>query len=123
MTKLIKTIALFLLVINMNSLYATRAYVIANIKQTLLSMPDIYGSCMVRVDIPETLTSYGVDCPGQWISLSCTGDFHPKDIAYKMFDTAQMSLAIGANVQIEVNDLKKHNGYCVAERMDIYRVE
>ena len=53
------------------------------------------------------------------MSFSCSGDFTSKDIAYRMFDTAQMAYALGHQVAVVVDDTKKHNGYCYANSIQV----
>jgi len=69
----------------------------------------------------QELSDHGLDCPNQWVSFSCTGTFTTKDIAYRMFDSAQMAYALGKEVFIEVDDTKKHNGFCYASRIDVFQ--
>jgi hypothetical protein len=38
-----------------------------------------------------------------------------------MFDSAQMAYALGKKVFIEVDDTKKHNGFCYASRIDVFQ--
>ncbi len=76
-----------------------------------------FGNCMVRLDV--NISSSGASCPSQWISFSCTGDFNSKDIAYRLLDQATMSLVLGNEITVEVNDANRHNDYCVGHRVDL----
>lgn len=75
-----------------------------------------FGGCMIR--LADNPVNYGANCR-TWVSFSCTGDFMTKDNAYRMFDMSQMAFALEKPVRVWVNDAKKHNGYCVVERIDV----
>jgi hypothetical protein len=78
-----------------------------------------------RALIDKRLSDFGLDSPevswlkeASWLSLSCSGTFTTKDVAYRMLDSAQMAYALGRPVLIQVDDTKKRNGYCYASRID-----
>lgn len=98
--------------------FAATVNIQGNVKRTLIADRDRWGGCMIWVD--QVLSDHGLNCPSQWVSLSCTGTFTTKDIAYRMLDSAQMAYALGKKVLIEVDDTKKHNGYCYASRVDVF---
>ena len=75
-----------------------------------------YGFCMLRVDYQPT-----IDCQPYWVSVDCAGDYHGKETSRRLWDSAQLGVALDARVKILVNDSKKYNGYCVADRLDIYK--
>jgi hypothetical protein len=89
------------------------------VERTLLADEGRYGGCMALLD--RQISTAGVDCPSRWVSFSCSGDFNARDVALRMFDAAQMSLALDLPVNIVVDDERKHNGYCYANRIDVYR--
>lgn len=97
---------------------AATVYVQGNVERTLIADQDRWGGCMIWID--QVLSDQGLNCPGQWVSFSCTGTFTTKDVAYRMFDSAQMAYALGKKIFIEVDDTKKHNGYCCANRVDVF---
>lgn len=76
-----------------------------------------WGTCMVQLTMSPG--SAGLDCPSNWVSFSCSGDFLPKDLAYKMFEAAQMAQALDLQVLMVVDDARKHNGQCLATRIDV----
>lgn len=103
---------------------AASVYVNGFITRTMIADQGRWGGCMVMID--KSLSDLGLDCPevswlkeASWLSLSCSGVFTTKDIAYRMFDSAQMAYALGRPVMIQVDDTKKHNGYCYASRIDV----
>jgi hypothetical protein len=89
-----------------------------NVVRTLTADQDRWGGCMIRID--QVLADHGLNCPNQWVSFSCTGTFTTKDVAYRMFDSAQMAFALGKMVRIDVDDTKKHNGFCYGNRVDVF---
>jgi hypothetical protein len=97
--------------------YAATAYVPASVERTLVADRDRWGGCMILID--QQLSDYGLDCPSRWISFSCNGTFTTKDVAYRLFDSVQMAVALGKRVQVEVDDTRKHNGYCFGSRVDV----
>ena len=70
--------------------------------------------------LSEAPASAGLDCKGNWVSLSCTGDFVPRDAANRSFEMLQIALVSRAKVWALVTDGKKHNGYCLATRIDLF---
>jgi hypothetical protein len=91
----------------------------ARVTRTLVADQDRWGSCMALLD--QSIGASGLDCPGQWVSFSCSGEFTAKDVGYKMFETAQMAQALGFRVNVVADDSLKHNGFCYANRIDVYR--
>ncbi|MCW8929219.1 MAG: hypothetical protein OQL19_03145 [Gammaproteobacteria bacterium] len=76
-----------------------------------------YGGCMVRLD--KTLANYGLNCLSRWVTFSCVGTFGNKDIGFKQLDQAQIAMALNKKLNLYVDDLKKHNGYCYGARIDL----
>jgi hypothetical protein len=98
---------------------AATASVQATVERTLVADADRWGGCMARVNV--TLADLGLDCYSRWVTFSCSGVHTTKDIAYRMFDSAQMALALDKQVWLSITDQKKHNGYCFADRIDVIR--
>ena len=89
---------------------ANEAIVAGNIIKMQTNDGTQYGGCMVALD--EALADNSLDCLDNWVTFSCTGDFTSKDDAYRMFDFAQLAYAMDKKVEISVDDLRKHDGYC-----------
>jgi len=96
---------------------AAQVSVTGHVIRTMVADQDRWGGCMAQLDVK--LSTQGLNCPSRWVSFSCSGDYTAKDIAYRMFDTAQMAYAMGHRVTVSVNDAKKHNGYCYANRIEV----
>ncbi|MGR9107803.1 MAG: hypothetical protein ACU843_12810 [Gammaproteobacteria bacterium] len=86
---------------------------------TTLVDANLFGRCMAFLDRPIAMASNSPNCPSSWVSFSCRGDFAPKDIAYRMLDQAQLAKALNRPVFVIVDDSKKHNGFCFANRIDV----
>jgi len=98
---------------------AAIAPVTGEVNRILVVEGDLYGGCMIQITTP--LASAGVDCRGNWVSFSCTGDFTTKDVAYKMLETAQLAYALGERVTVFADDSRQHNNWCFANRIDLRR--
>lgn len=98
---------------------AANAQMFANAKAVLVMGDSRFGGCMVSLttDPQSVLPS----CAVGWVSLSCTGDFNDPVRAYRMLDQAQLAIATNMRMRIEISDTNKHNGYCVAYRVDVVR--
>ena len=73
-----------------------------------------YGKCMINVK-----HSASIDCPQQWVSFDCEGNYLKKSDAARMWDTATLAYALGKSVEIRLDDTRKNNGYCIATRLNI----
>ncbi len=116
--KMILTVLSFCIIITTSPLFAAKGFIKTTVEAIVVTTPVTFGGCMIKMGVKANST--GLNCTNNnYISLSCTGDFNSKDLSYKMLDTAQMALALGNEVNLQIYDTKKHNGYCVASRIDI----
>jgi hypothetical protein len=76
-----------------------------------------YGNCMVRLDTPPQ--SQLPNCGNYWVSFSCDGSYTSQDVAYRMLEMSQMAYVLEKEVFIQIDDSRKHNGYCLAYRVDL----
>jgi len=77
-----------------------------------------YGGCMVKLSVgPQSVLP---NCADSWVSMSCDGTYHPKDLALRLLEQAQMAFALERELAVFVDDSRRHNGYCVAYRIDLY---
>ncbi len=97
--------------------HAAVSYQKGAIDKTLSHHAAYFGSCMIR----SADFNPSNNCPAKWVSLDCSGDFHSKQGARRMWDSAQMAFALDAAVEIWVNDAKKHNGYCVVDQINVVK--
>ena len=70
---------------------------------------------MAMLDPP--LAEAGLDCPGRWVTLSCTGEHARHEDARRMFDQMRDAFAREAPVEVRVTDDTKHDGHCRATRL------
>jgi hypothetical protein len=89
----------------------------AKIKQ-VLNQSNAYGGCMLLLN--KSIADSGLDCPASnWVALSCDGTFNNRDVAARMYDVGMMSIALDKKLSVQVDDSKKHAGFCVVKRMDM----
>jgi len=98
------------------------------VARTLVSNQNLYGGCMAGLAVPinTAVVSPGqpattLNCPGNYVSFSCTGTYNSKDLAFYMLDQAQLALSLNKQLYVTVDDTKLHNGYCVALRVDVLK--
>lgn len=90
----------------------------ARVLRTLVAV-DKFGGCMAFLNKNIMDATNTPDCPSSWVTFSCSGVFAPKDIAFRMFDQAQLAKALSRPVTVVVDDTKKHNSFCFANRIDV----
>lgn len=76
-----------------------------------------FGGCMARLSERDISAVTGLDCPPNWVTFSCSGDFLSVANASRLLNSAQMADALDLTVSVRIDDSKKHNGYCLAERL------
>ncbi|SDW18400.1 hypothetical protein [Thiocapsa roseopersicina] len=93
--------------------------VVANVNRVLIAVDARWGGCMAMLSAnPQSVLP---SCGSWWVTFSCTGDFTDRVRAYRMLDASELALATGKRVQVWFRDDKMHNGYCLADRLDIIR--
>lgn len=94
---------------------------VGKIVQVLVTSEDNFGGCMAYFNPdPQTVLP---TCGKGFLSFSCSGEFADPERAYKMLTQAQLGMSNGTFVQVDFTDEKKHNGYCVAYRIDTSNVK
>lgn len=99
------------------SAHAATERIAATIERTMTTDGERFGGCMVALS--RELADFGLNCPGRWVTFSCTGVHSPKDHASAMFVSAQSAFLNDLAVYVHVTDEKKHNGHCYANRIDV----
>jgi len=75
-----------------------------------------FGNCMVLLD-----SSISNGCPSSgWVSLDCKGVYFPTVIGKRKYAAALTAFTLKSKVLLKVDNTKKHDGYCVASRIDIF---
>lgn len=79
-----------------------------------------FGQCMARVteDIPTRLPS----CNSGWVTFDCGAELpgSSRMNSSEKFNVAKTALVMGRSVYLEVIDDQSINGYCLAQRIDLY---
>jgi hypothetical protein len=89
-------------------------------KVTTILIDDVnFGGCMAALETPPSTS--GLICKDPWVTFSCTGEFNSKSQAAIKVAAAQLALVTQTKLYVEIDDTKKHNGYCFARRVDNYR--
>lgn len=112
-----KLIFILLISISSSVIHAATGSINARVIRSLANDGAAFGGCMILLD--TSVNTVLPTCPGSWLSLSCTGDFNPKDHANRMYDNAMMAKALNRNIAVYFSDTEKHNGWCVANRIDV----
>ena len=72
-----------------------------------------YGGCMIYLSTP-----IGNGCPNNgWVSLDCNDKYFQG--GERMYSSAIVAKTTKSRVSLYIHNDKKHNGYCVARRLDI----
>ncbi|CAG0958952.1 hypothetical protein ANRL2_00691 [Anaerolineae bacterium] len=102
--------------------YAAEGGLTTTVARTLVTDPNVYGGCMAELDTALSSAVPAVNCgTSGWVSFSCSGAYVSKDLAFYMLDQAQLALSLNRKVYVSVDDTKKHNGYCFAKRIDVFK--
>lgn len=80
----------------------------------------LYGQCMARVteDIPSLLPN----CNAHYVTFDCGAELpgSTRMNSSEKFNVAKTALVMGRSVFIEVIDDQTINGFCLANRIDMY---
>ena len=98
--------------------HAAEARMSAGVVRTLASEDGSYGGCMAQLS-ESIAEATGLDCPGRWVSFSCSGEHASKAEAMRLYDAAQLAFVSGRRAMLRVDDARKHGGYCFVPRIDV----
>lgn len=99
------------------ALAATEWITNATVMATQASEDSVVGGCVAQLDKSAT---QAVDCGSSgWVAFSCSGEHTSKATAMRLFDSAQMAMALGRTVRVEVDDSRKHGPFCFATRVRV----
>lgn len=101
------------------SAFGAGAQIVATVTRTLVQPDGTFGGCMAALSVSPS--SVLPSCLPNWVTFSCTGDFGDVVLAYRELDQAQLALAGDHQVVVQVDDSRKHNGYCYASRIDVLK--
>ena len=67
-------------------------------------------------------TIIGNGCPGNgWLSLDCHDVYYAAGSGNRKYATVLTAYALNKRISVKLDNTKKHNGYCVAERLDMHK--
>ena len=111
-------VVLWLLLVGPVTAFATTLELDAKVTRTLAADEQKFGGCMAYLTVSPA--GEGLDCnTGNWVTFSCSGVHVTKSSALRMFDSAQMAFLMDRTVRVTVDDSRKHNGWCLVERIDV----
>ena len=111
-----RLIILFMLVTVSGPTLSAASWLDATVERTLVEN-DAFGLCMALIAPgPETVLP---SCGSGWVTFSCSGDFNSKSAGNLKFQTAQLALLTDEEIGLWIDDARKHNGYCFAQRIDL----
>lgn len=91
-----------------------------NVDRVIVTDSNIFGGCLMAP--LGGMNTSGTTCLGKFASLDCAnvtgGDGTSKADGQRRLDVAMLARITDEKVAIVINDAKKVNGYCVAERVD-----
>ena len=105
--------------------HAALAKITAKAQRTLATDGGRFGGCMVQLNrniavlaanLPEPVV---LNCPGSWVTFSCSGVHTTKEAGARMFESAKMGFEQEKTLILEVTDEKKHHGHCYVRRIDV----
>ena len=108
-------LALALLLVEPTTIIAESFWVTGNTSR-ILTEAHRYGQCMIS--IPHSARA---GCKANWISLDCEGKFSAGNTGDRMLNVALVAQNKNTKVAVYINSTKKHDGYCVAERVDMLK--
>ena len=74
---------------------------------------------MAHLTVSPSTEGLACERAGRWVTFDCAGEYVSKSSAARMFDAAQMAFMTDRTVMVVVDDTRQHNGFCLAERIDV----
>lgn len=97
------------------SAFSEVKYFKADVVKTMIHEQE-FGQCMAMIN--PSPDQHGLDCKKNWVTFSCSGDFNLAETGFQKLSAAQLGLLSGDPIFVQVDDYRKHNGYCYALRVD-----
>lgn len=90
------------------------------VQKTLVSDDSEFGGCMFS---PSVSLSGDLNCPNTWISVDCAGTLGgTKSAGNRRFEAVQLAMVTSSKLYVKVDDARKIDGWCVAERVQGFRL-
>ena len=100
------------------ALQAATARMTSNVMRTLAAEDASYGGCMAQLQ-DSVMEATGLDCSGNWVTFSCSGEHTSKATARRLYDSAQLAFVTGRQAMLTLDDERKHDSYCFVSRIDV----
>lgn len=85
----------------------------------ILNTDGQFGGCAAELDRPPSLLA--ADCTVALVTFDCSGFAGtPSRVSSAALSAAQLALVTGNKVRVTINNCKKDNGTCYAQRIDNY---
>ena len=98
---------------------AARAWISTSVTRTYVSEDAVFGGCLIFSD---AALSGKLNCRNGWVSLDCSGTLGgSKSEGNRKYQEVLLTQAMGGSIKMLVNDQKKINGWCVADRVQANR--
>lgn len=113
--KAIKIMGISLLALGLSSSVFAADFARTGTIKRVLADSKVYGGCMIQIT-----ANIGNGCPnGGFVSLDCTNTFYTATDSKNKYALALTAYALEKTVTVVVDNTKKHNGFCVARRVDM----
>lgn len=100
--------------------YATKVQTPANVQVvSVLTDETKWGGCFARLNINQS--ALGLNCTLTSVTFDCLNSLGTtsKSSAERNFNQAQLAFVTGKNTQFIIDDSRKVNNMCFAERIDV----
>jgi hypothetical protein len=86
---------------------------------SVLTDAELFGGCFARLNVNQA--SLGLDCSFASVTFDCANSLGSttRSSAERNFSQAQLAFVAEKNTQLVIDDSKKVNGLCFAERIDV----
>ena len=120
MKKLLKIVVSCIFLIHCGHLAAQVTYLGEGKVIKILTDADFYGGCMAYVAFDSADTGFVTSGCDRFVSFGCDGGFISKSAATSNFQSAQLALLTGAEINVFADPSRTYNGnYCLVTRVDV----
>jgi hypothetical protein len=115
--KYIKLVGIGLLALGLSSSATSAEFWKTGTVLRVMSNSTTYGGCMVELNLNTNIRN---GCPNnKWVSLDCTNTYFTATDSKNKYALALTALVANKKLSIKIDNTKKHDGACVATRVDI----
>ena len=89
------------------------------IQRVYITDDSVFGGCMAKPK--ETIKRSLVNCKPGWVTFDCAGTLGgAKSMGQRKLDVATLAQLTGNRVSVLIDDSQTLNGYCLADRIQIF---